>query len=143
MTDDELAPIDYAVVEFPGGVLGGQGFADLLDLCDRGVVRLLDLEFVRKDDDGRVMVVDPASLENPDGFDLSVWEGATSGLLDRDDLDALSALMGAGSVAVAFVFENRWLLGLVDAWRSSGARLLVDGGVPAEDVIAALDASEG
>ena len=85
MTDDDLAPIDYAVVEFPGGVLGGQGFAELLDLCDRGVIRLLDLEFLRKEQGGEVTIVNPASLEDPDGFDLSVWEGASSGLLDAGD----------------------------------------------------------
>jgi hypothetical protein len=33
-------------------------------------------------------------------------------------------------------------LGLVDAWRRDGARLIASGGLPAGDIVAALDAAE-
>jgi len=50
--------------------------------------------------------------------------------------------MQPGSVAVVVIYENRWVLGLVDAWRHDGARLIAEGGLSADDIVAALDATE-
>jgi hypothetical protein len=63
-------------------------------------------------------------------------------LLDRADVEEVSAAMQPGSVAAVIVYENRWVLGLVNAWRHDGARLIADGGISADDVVAALDATE-
>jgi hypothetical protein len=50
--------------------------------------------------------------------------------------------MQPGTVAVVVIYENRWVLGLVEAWRSDGAQLIASGGVSADDIVAALDATE-
>jgi hypothetical protein len=78
----------------------------------------------------------------PEGVDLSAWAGASSGLLDDSDVAQISAAMQPGSGAVVVIYENRWVLSLVDAWRRAGARLIADGGVAADDIVAALDAAE-
>ena len=140
--DDELGPIDFLAVEFPGARITSAGFEQLLALADGGVIGILDMEFVARDGDGNARKVGPAELTNPGGTDLSAWAGASSGLLDESDVGEISAVMQPGSVAVVVIYENRWVLGLVDAWRRDGARLIADGGLSADDIVAALDATE-
>lgn len=139
--DDVLAPIDYIVVEFPDGIPTAGGFDQLLDLVDRNVIRVLDVEFIVKDA-ASARPVSPAELPEGDGVDLGEWAGASSGLLDGDDLAAIGAEMGDGALAVVVVFENVWVLDLVEKWSAGGARLIFDGAVPAGDLLDALDATE-
>lgn len=100
------------------------------------MIGVLDLEFIAKDLDGKVATVPTGELALPDGIDLTVWDGAASGLLDDADVAEVGSALDAGSVAVVVVFENRWVIGLADAWRRAGARLIADGGLPADDVVA-------
>ena len=149
---DELGPIDFLAVEFPGARITGGGFEQLLALADAGVIAILDMEFITSDGDGSVRKVDAAELSNtggpdsggPDGggADLSAWTGASSSLLDDSDLHQIAAAIAPGSVAAVVVYENRWVFSVVDAWRREGARLVADGGVSPEELLAALDATE-
>jgi hypothetical protein len=139
--DDELGPIDFLAIEFPGARLSAPGFEQLLSLADQGVIRLLDLEFISKDSAGNARKVDVGDLANS-GVDLSVWNGASSGLLDRADIDEIAAAIQSGSVAAVVVYENRWVLNLVNTWRRDGARFIADGGISADDIVTALDATE-
>jgi hypothetical protein len=139
---DELGPIDFLAIEFPGEHISAPGFEQLLSLADQGVIGILDLEFVAKDALGNASKVDIDKLANPDGVDLSAWAGASSGLLDRADVDQIAAEIAPGSVAAVIVYENRWVLSLVDTWRRDGARFIADGGISASDVVGALDATE-
>ena len=140
--DDALGPVDFLAIEFPGGRLTAAGFEKLLSLADQGVVDILDMEFITKDADGKSRKVDVWEFAAPDGVNLSAWAGASSGLLDDSDVGEISTAMQPGSVAVVVIYENRWVLGLVDAWRRDGARLIADGGISADDLVAALDATE-
>jgi len=139
--DDELGPIDFLAIEFPGAHLSAPGFDQLLSLADRGVIRLLDLEFISKDSAGNARKVDVDDLANS-GADLSVWDGASSGLLDRADISEIAAAIQPGSVAAVIVYENRWVLSLVNTWRRDGARFIADGGISADEIVAALDAAD-
>ena len=139
---DELGPIDFLAIEFPGAHISGAGFEQLLSLADQGVIGVLDLEFITKDSEGNASKVDLADLANSDGVDLSAWAGASSGLLDRSDVDEIAAAIQPGSVAAVIVYENRWVHGLVNTWRRDGARFIADGGISASDIVTALDATE-
>ena len=139
---DELGPIDFLAIEFPGEHISAPGFEQLLSLADQDVIDILDLEFITRDSAGNASKVDVDKLANPDGVDLSAWVGASSGLLDDTDVDEIAAAMQPGSVAAVIVYENRWVLSLVNTWRRDGARFIADGGISASDVIAALDAAE-
>jgi hypothetical protein len=141
-SDDELEPVDFLAIEFPGGRLTSAGFERLLSLVDQGIVDILDMEFIAKDTDGKSKKIDVWEFAVPDGVDLSAWAGASSGLLDDSDVGLISAAMHPGSVAVVVIYENRWVLGMVEAWRRDGARLIASGGVSADDIVAALDATE-
>src|ERR1700746_1233731 len=141
-SDDKLGPVDFLALELPRGQLTAAGFEQLLSLADQGVVDILDMEFITKDADGKSKKVDVWEFAVPAGVDLSAWAGASSGLLDDSDVSQISAMMQPGSVAVVVIYENRWLLVLVDAWRHDGARLIADGGLSAAELVAALDATE-
>ena len=141
-SDDELAPIDFLSIEFPGGRLTAAGFEHLASLVDQGTIEVLDLEFIAKDPDGQSKKVDVGELAMPAGVDLGTWAGASSGLLDDSDVAEVSESLQPGSVAMVVIYENRWVLGLVNAWRRDGARLIASGGIPAGDLVAALDATD-
>ena len=140
--DDELGPVEFLAIEFPGGRVTAAGFERLLSLADQGVVEILDMEFITKDADSKSKKIDVWHSAVPGGVDLSAWAGASSALLDDSDVSEISAAMEPGSVAVVVIYENRWVLGLVDTWRRDGARLIADGGLSADDIVAALDATE-
>jgi hypothetical protein len=143
MTDEiELGPVDYFVVEFPGDKLTGEGLPLLVDLVDRGIVRILDLEFIRKDTDGRVTAFEITDLDGDGQLDLAVFDGAFSGLLDQEDLASAAALIEPGSSAGIVVFENRWAAPFIGALRRGGAQLVASGRIPVEDLLRALDAAE-
>lgn len=143
MTDDiELGPVDYFVVEFPGNKMTGEGLPLLVDLVDRGIVRILDLEFIRKDTDGTVTGFEITDLDGDGQLDLAVFDGAFSGLLDADDLASAAALIEPGSSAGIVVFENRWAAPFIGALRRGGAQLVASGRIPVEDLLQALDTAE-
>ncbi|MFG2626495.1 DUF6325 family protein [Streptomyces sp. NPDC048473] len=140
---DETGPIDYLVVEFPAGSrMTGEGLPLLVDLVDRGIIRILDLIFVRKNQDGTVEGVELAELTGDGGDDLAVFEGASSGLLGQDDIDEASAVLEPGSAAGILVYENVWAGPFAAALRRSGGRLVANGRIPIQEVLASLDAVE-
>ncbi|MGP4052950.1 DUF6325 family protein [Streptomyces sp. 2A115] len=139
---DDIGPIDYLVVEYPGSRPTGEALPYLVDLVDRGLIRILDLVFVRKDPDGSVEAVDMVDLAREGNTDLAVFEGATSGLLGQDDIQEAGKAIGAGSTAGIVMYENRWAAPLARSLRRSGARLVAAGRIPVQDVIATLDLAE-
>jgi hypothetical protein len=143
MTDvDELGPIEYLVVEFPGSRMTGEGLPMLVDLVERGVIRVLDLLFVKKELDGSVVGLTVADLDQDNRLDLAVFEGASSGLLGQDDIDEASTVLEPGSSAGILIYENRWAAPFVAALRRGGAQLVDSGRIPVQAVLAALDATD-
>jgi hypothetical protein len=137
-----MGPISYLIVEFPGNKMTGEGFPALLDLVDRGLIRILDLRFVTCRDDGSVAAVELQELEGGE-FDLSVFEGASSGMLDQTDFDDAANALQPGSSAGILIFENRWATTFVDALRRGDGQLVAAGYIPLADIAASLDATEG
>lgn len=144
MTDDvnEMGPVDYLVVEFPGNRMTGEGFPILLDLVDRGVIRVLDLVFVRKETDGAVSAIQVADLDGDGRLDLAVFEGASSGLLDEGDLEDAGGVLEPGSSAGILVYENVWAAPFASALRRGGGQLVASGRIPVQALLSALDLAE-
>jgi hypothetical protein len=139
---DDMGPIDYLVVEFPGSRMTGEGLPLLVDLVDRGIIRILDLVFVKKELDGSISGLALADLDKDGKLDLAVFEGASSGLLTQEDLDEASGVLAPGSSAGILVYENRWAAPLAKALRRGGGQLVAAGRIPVQAVLAALDATE-
>ncbi|MEE1786673.1 DUF6325 family protein [Streptomyces sp. SP17BM10] len=139
---DELGPIDYLIVEFPGTRLTGEGMPLLLDLVDRGIIRILDLTFVKKESDGSFTALEVADLDGDGQLDLTVFEGASSGLLGDDDISEAAKALEPGSSAAVLVYENLWAAPLAAALRRAGAQFVAGGRIPVQSVLAALEAVE-
>lgn len=137
-----IGPIDYLVVEFPGSKLTGKAFPLLVDLVDRGVIRILDLLFVRKEANGSIVGLTIADLDHDGQLDFAVFEGASSGLLAKEDLDEAGAVLQPGDSAGILVYENTWAAPFASALMESGAQLVASGRIPIPDIIAALDETE-
>jgi len=139
---EDMGPIDYLVVEFPGSRMTGEGLPLLVDLVDRGIIRILDLVFVKKELDGSVRGVAIADLDHDGKLDLAVFEGASSGLLGQEDLDEAGGVLEPGSSAGLLVYENRWAAPFARELRRGGGQLVASGRIPVQAVLAALDATE-
>jgi len=142
MIDDELGPVDYLVVEFPAERPTGEEFTLLLDVVNRGAIRVLDLEFVARTENGAVHAVDIHGLDLPADVDLATWEGAASALLDESDMAAIGAAIGPGHLAGIVIYENLWALTLDAQLRKHGAQLVLNGRIPPAELVAALDATD-
>lgn len=139
--DLEMGPIDYLVVEWPGRQPTGEAMPYLVDLVDRGLIRLLDLAFIAKADDGSVTRVEIADL-GQEAEEFAVFVGVESGLLGDEDTEEAAAALEPGTSAALLVYENRWAAPFATAVRRGGGQLVASGRIPVQAIISALDAAE-
>ena len=139
MADQDVGPIDYLALEFPQARITGEGLAALLDLVDRGIIRILDLRFAVRGEDGSITAVALADLDHDGKLDLAVFQGVESGLLDDDDLAEAANLVAPATAVGLLAYENTWAGPFVTAMRNAGAEVMASGRIPADAVIAALD----
>jgi hypothetical protein len=140
---DELGPVDVAVIGFPAGApMTGDAVPLLLDLVDRGIIRVFDVLFVTKDADGTFSGFDATDLTSRGVGDFAAFEGASSGLLGDEDAAAAADAIEPGSSAVMILYENRWAAPFTAAVRRNGGIPLAFERIPLPDLIAALDAAE-
>ncbi len=137
-----MGPISYLIVEFPGSKMTGEGFPILLDLVDRGVIRILDLRFVSRAMDGSIRAVELRDIDRDGQFDLAMFEGASSGLLDDTDIADARSVIEPGSSAGILIFENRWATPFTQALRRGDAELVAAGYIPQDTIAASLDATD-
>lgn len=138
--DIEMGPVDYILVEWPGRQPTGEALPHLVDLVDRGLIRILDLTFIAKGEDGSVAAIEIADLG--DVAEIAVFEGASSGLIHEDDVNQAGDALQPGTSAALLVYENTWAAPFASAVRRSGGELVASGRIPVEDILAALDAAE-
>jgi uncharacterized protein DUF6325 len=139
---EEMGPVDYVVIEFPGSRMTGEGLTHLVDLVEQGIIRLLDLVFVTKGVDGSVTGVQIADLDHDGTLDLAVFEGASSGLLGDDDIADAGDVLQPGSSAGILVYENRWAAPFAAAVRRGGGQLVASGRIPVQAILASLEAAD-
>lgn len=137
----EMGPVDYLVIEFAQRNVTGEGMTQLLDLVDRGTIRILDLAFFARSTEGVVSALELRDLDGDGILDLTVFEGASSGLLDEDDLHDAAAIIEPGMAACVIVYENVWAAPLATALRRGGAQMIANGRIPIQALIAAAEAN--
>jgi len=141
--EDELGPIDIAVIAYPAGApMTDEAVPLLLDLVDRGIIRVLDVLFVVQNEDGTFSGFEATDLEPDRVGDFKAFEGASSGLLGEEDVAQAAEAIEPGSAAVMIVYENRWAAPFIAAVRRNGGVLVDSQRIPVQDVIDALDAAE-
>jgi uncharacterized protein DUF6325 len=144
MNDEiELGPVDYLIVEWPAGKQPtGEGLKLLADYTDRGLINVLDLVFVQKNEDGSISGLALMDLDSDGDLDLVQFEGASSGLIGQDDLDEAGSALEPGASAAILLYENSWARPFVKAVKAGGAQLIASGRIPADDLAAAVDTLE-
>jgi uncharacterized protein DUF6325 len=140
---NELGPVDIAVIGYPAGApMTGEAVPLLLDLVERGIIRVLDVMFVTKEADGRFAGFDATGLDARGVGDLTLFEGASSGLLGDDDVEQAADAIEPGTSAVMIVYENRWAAQFVAAVRRNGGVPLAFQRIGVDELVNALDAAE-
>ena len=139
---DELGPVDWIVVEFPGSRFNGQIAPALLDLVERDLVRVLDLLVLKKDDDGSLEAFELSDLDQGEIGELRTYESELAMLLSEEDVTSLAAAIEPGGSAAVLVWENSWAAPFASAVRRSGGQLVASGRIPIQALLAA-DEAEG
>ena len=139
---DELGPVDYIVVEFPAAASNftGEMAEALLALVDSGTVRVIDILILTKNEDGTVDAKEFSDVEELGP--LQKVEGQLAELLAADDVVHLAAAMDPGSTAGVLIWENLWAAPFASAARRSGGRLIANGRIPIQAIIASIEADE-
>jgi hypothetical protein len=139
---DQLGPVDYIVVEFPGGASNftGEMAKELLALVDSGTIRLIDILILTKNEDGSVEATELSDIGELGP--LQAVETELAELLAADDVDHLAAAMEPGSTAGVLIWENLWAAPFASAARRSGGQLIANGRIPIQAIIASIEADE-
>ena len=142
---DELGPVDWLVLEFPGKQPTGEVAPFLKDLIDRGLVRLLDLMVLQKDTDGTLIVTELSELDPSELGGIRATEAELAMVLSEQDVLDLAETIEPGSTAAVLVWENLWAAPFGTAVRKAGGQLVATGRIPTQAVLAAIeaDAEEG
>jgi uncharacterized membrane protein len=139
--DLELGPIDIVVIAYPANApMTGEAVDVLMDLVERGIVRVLDVLFVIKNDDGTVSGFEARDLSAESVGDLTLFEGASSGLLGDEDMQTAGEAIEPGSAAVMILYENRWAAPFVAAVRRNGGVPVAFERVRADDIANLVEA---
>jgi len=141
--EEQLGPVDIVVIGFPAGApMTGEAVPIFLDLVDRGIIRVFDALFVQKRADGTFVGLDLSDLDEDSAGELTVFAGASSGLLDDEDAGVVANELEPGDAALMIVYENRWAAPFAAAVRRNGGRLIANERIQVEQLIGALDAAE-
>jgi hypothetical protein len=141
--EDELGPIDIVVIAYPADApMTGDAVPIFVDLVDRGIIRVLDVIFVRQNEDGTVSGFEASDLDSDSIGDFKVFEGASSGLLGEDDVASVGETIEPGSAAVMIVYENRWAAPFAAAVRRNGGVLVANHRITAQELMDALDTAD-
>ena len=139
---DELGPVDWIVVEFPGSKFNGLIAPALLDLVERDLIRVLDLLVLKKDADGSLEAFELSDLDEGEIGGLRDYESDLAMLLSEEDVTSLAAAIEPGSSAGVLVWENTWAAPFASAVRRSGGQLVASGRIPIQALLAAIEADE-
>lgn len=135
-------PIDFVLLEFPDDANTKVCGDAIMDLIDRGVIRLLDILVVRKALDGSFSGVDLTDVTSAGVGGFTAFEGARSGLVHNDEVSAAVEVMQPGTTAALIVFENTWAAPFVGAVLDAGGEVIASQRIPAPDVLEALERLE-
>jgi len=141
-TEVGLGPVDYLLVEFPGSRFNGRIAPAMVDLVERGLVRILELIVVRKDEDGNVSSFDLTEMDVDEVGPLGGLAEDTLGVITDDDVIAAAEALEPGTTAGLLVWENLWAIPFANAVRGSGGEVVASGRIPVQDLLEAIEAAD-
>ncbi len=126
----EIGPLQLLAIGLEEPALDGTILNELALLSESGLVRLVDLLGVYKDDDGNVIAVETSDMDLDEAVTYGAWVGALVGL-GAGDVDG----MEAGAFAGGLVAENEYEYGLDEEAVASVADDIPPGGAAVLAVI--------
>jgi Family of unknown function (DUF6325) len=140
MTDAaEIGPVEYLIVAFPGNRFRGEIAPALADLVEAGTIRIVDIAFASKDENGDVAAFELSDLDPEVREGLENLGAISGGLFNEDDLMAAAEVLDPNSSAALLVWENVWAKPVADAIREAGGELYDYDRIPHEVVVAARE----
>jgi hypothetical protein len=133
-----LGPLEYLVVGFEGNRFTGQILAELRAARDKGIIRVVDLFVLKKDEQGNVTALELSDLSGEEAAELGPLAGDLIGLLAPEDIEQVAAGIPNNSAAGLLLFEHTWAIGLKEAIKHAGG-IAVGGGFVAPDVLQELE----
>jgi hypothetical protein len=138
-TMEEIGPVDYAIIGFPGNKFRGEIGPAIADLVDAGTIRIIDIAFVGKDADGSVVAMELTELDADVQAGLEKAGVVVGGLFNEEDLVSAAEELEPNSSAALLVWENVWAREVAQAMRDAGGVLLAFDRLPHEVVQAARE----
>jgi len=133
-----VGPVEFITISFPGSQFKGEIVPALVELVDSGLIRIIDLVFISKDDDGNVVSFEYDAIPDLVGFDE--LEGEADGLFNDDDIERAAEAIEPGSSAALLLWEDVWAAKFAEAVRNANG-FIVDGArIPHFVVEAAIEA---
>ena len=136
---EEIGPVDYAVVAFPGNQFRGEIGPALAELVEAGTIRIIDIAFVGKDADGQAMAFELMELDPEVQAGLERAGIEVGGLLNEDDVMRTADNLEPDSSAALLVWENVWARKVAQAMRDAGGVLVTFDRIPHDVVQAARE----
>lgn len=138
----EIGPVEYMAVGFPGNRFTGDIAPALRELVDSGQIRVIDLAFVMKDEDGNIMAMEAEELDSDAGRALKAIESKVGDLINEDDLNDLGEVLEPNSSAAILLWEDLWASKFTQAIRDAGGVLIDIQRIPHEVMQGALEWSK-
>ena len=136
---EEIGPVDYAIVAFPGNRFSGEIAPAIAELVDAGTIRIIDIAFVGKDEDGTAVAMELTELDPQVRAGLDALGVEVGGLFNEDDLMDAAESLEPNSSAALLVWENVWARKVAQAMRDAGGELLAFDRLPHDVVQAARE----
>ncbi len=127
-----MGPVDYLIVQFPGNRFTGRIAPELVDLEKNGIIRVIDLVFLMRDESGNLVNVEAKNLEGEAGAAYRELAKRTDEWFSEADIEFFAEDLPKNSSAALLLFENVWAIRFKEALQAADARLIEMGRIPPE-----------
>jgi Family of unknown function (DUF6325) len=136
---DDIGPVEYLIVSFPGNQFKGEILPELASLVESGTIRIIDLAFVGKDTSGNTLMFELSDLDPDIQREFGAIGAESSGMFNEEDLRAAAEELDNDSSAALLVWEDVWATKLAAAIRNAGGEVLDLERIPRDVVVAARE----
>jgi uncharacterized membrane protein len=133
-----LGPIDFIALEFPGNRFKGEILPDLFELVDRGIIRIIDLVIIKKDQDGKIFVRELQELDEGHMAILNPLKAEVTQMITEEDINRIAEKLDSNSTAGLMLIENLWAKKTQQAMIEANGRLVLFERIPHDVVEEAL-----
>jgi len=129
-----MGPVDYLIVKFPGNKFSGKIVPELADLEKNGIIRVIDLVFIMRDENGQLEITEAKNLEGEAGAAYRELAEHTDEWFSEADIEAFAGSLPKNSSAGLLLFENLWAIRFKEALMDANAELIDMGRIPPETI---------